>query len=93
MSCIEFVVWFSSGVFLVPLLVILKQLPKIGEYVKQWAWLIAPLLAALLPQIGDALLPHCAKIDAPMWALIYMSLTYLTSQLLYWLVKKFGIKV
>jgi hypothetical protein len=93
MDCISFFVWVGSGVLIVPLLAILKQLPGIGDVVQQWAWILAPLLAAVLPQIAAALSPYCGTIDPALWALIYCALTYLTSQVLYWIAKKFGVNV
>jgi hypothetical protein len=93
MTCLEFWAWFGSGILIVPLLAILKGLPTIGAVVKEWAWIIAPMLAALLPQIASALSPTCAKIDPALWVVVYTALAYLVSQLLFWLATKFGIKV
>ncbi len=91
MTCLEFAVWFGSGVLIVPLMELLKKLPKVGPIFGSWAWLLAPLLAAILPQIAALAPPVCAVIDPALWAVVYMALAYLVSQILYWLTKKSGI--
>lgn len=90
-TCVEFWIWFGSGVVIVPLLQLLKKLPSVGPIVEQWAWLLAPMLAAVLPQIANAVSPFCAAIDPVLWIAIYAGLSYLVSQLLYWLGVKFGV--
>lgn len=93
MSCIDLLTWVGSGLLIVPLLAILKGLPGVGAVVQEWAWLVAPMLAALLPQIAAALSPMCAKVDPALWFVIYTALAYLVSQLVYWLSKKAGLNV
>jgi hypothetical protein len=88
MTCVEFWVWFGSGVVIVPLLGWLKGLPKIGAVVAQWAWLLAPALSAILPQIAEIVQPHCASVDPLLWSAIYAALTYLVSQLVFWVNKQ-----
>lgn len=92
-TCIEWFSWLASGVVLVPLLAWLKTVPKIGAVIEQYAWLIAPLLAALLPQIAHALQSYCAVVDPLAWAVIYTALVYFASQIVYWVAKKAGAKV
>ena len=91
MNCIEFWAWFGSGVVLVPLLAWLKSFPKVGEFIDKNAWIVAPMLAALLPQIAQFFTEYCAVIDPKLWAVIMAGLTYLVSQVLYWTNKKLGI--
>jgi hypothetical protein len=93
MTCVEFWVWLGSGVVIVPLLAWLKTLPRVGAIFEQWAWIVAPLLAAVLPQVASLVQPYCAKLDPLLWTAIYAGLSYLVSQLLYWLAKKSGVKV
>lgn len=92
-TCVEFWVWLGSGIVIVPLLVWLKTLPKVGEIVETNAWVIAPLLAAVLPQIAQKLTPYCAVIDPVAWVAIYAGLTYLVSQIVYHISKRVGAKV
>ena len=87
MTCIELVVWLGSGVVLVPLLQLLKKLPSVGPLVETYAWLLAPVLAAILPQIAALLEPMCAKVDPLAWAVVYAALVYTTSQIVYYLSK------
>jgi hypothetical protein len=88
MQCIDFVVWIGSGVILVPLLQLLKKLPSVGPVIEQYAWLLAPVLAAILPQLAALLEPMCAKVDPLLWAVVYAALTYLVSQIVYWVSKR-----
>lgn len=88
MDCISFIVWVGSGVFLVPLLQWLKKLPSIGPIVEQWAWILAPLLAAVVPVIAESLKPYCAIIDPQLWVFLYAALVYLVSQIVYYIAKK-----
>jgi hypothetical protein len=87
MACVELMVWMGSGVALVPLLQLLKQLPKVGAIIGQYAWLLTPVIAAILPQLAALASPMCAKIDPLLWAVIYAALTYLVSQVVYYLSK------
>ena len=93
MDCVSFWTWLGSGVVIVPLLALLKQLPKIGQLVERWAMFIAPLLAALVSVIAAEATPYCAKIDPLLWTAAFAGLTYLVSQVLYWLFKKTGVNV
>jgi hypothetical protein len=92
MDCLSFWAWFGSGIVIVPLLALLKLLPTIGTIIKEWAWLIAPLLAALLPQIANMLSSYCAVIDPALWFVIYTALAYLVSQVVFYVQKRFGVK-
>lgn len=91
MDCVQFVAWFGTGVFIVPLLGFLKRLPTVGPVIEAWAWLAAPLLAALAPVVAQALKPYCGVIDPALWQLIYLALAYLVSQLVFWLNKRLGV--
>lgn len=93
MDCISFWVWVASGVFIVPLLAFLKALPRVGVYVERWAMWIAPVLAALAPQIAQAMTGYCAVIDPALWAFLYAGAVYLVSQLAYWAAKQAGVNV
>lgn len=93
MDCISFWVWIGSGVFIVPLLAFLKALPGVGVYVERYAMWVAPILAALAPQIAQVFTGYCAVIDPALWAFIYAGAVYLVSQLAYWASKKAGLKV
>jgi hypothetical protein len=90
LTCVEWFVWLGSGVVVVPLLQWLKKLPRVGAYVDRLAWLAAPLLSAILPQLASALTPYCAKIDPLGWAAILTGMTYLVSQIVYWVSKETG---
>lgn len=91
MTCIELFIWLGSGVIIVPLLGFLKRLPAVGPMADQWAWILAPLLAAVLPQIATALSPYCGKVDPALWFVIYTALAYLVSQIIYYVNRKFGV--
>lgn len=93
MDCVQFMVWLGSGVVIVPLLALMKQLPVVGPVIDEWAWILAPLLALILPKLATYGTAYCGLIDAKLWALIYAALAYLVSQLLYWLAKKWGVNV
>jgi hypothetical protein len=90
MDCVSFWVWLASGVVIVPLIGFLKKLPSVGPIFEQWAWLLAPMLAAIFPQVATALTPYCAKIDPLLWSVIMAALAYLVSQIVYWVNKKTG---
>ena len=87
-TCVEFWIWFAGGVFIVPLIEWLKTLPKVGPILAQWAWLLAPMLSALVPAIASAATPLCGKIDPLLWIALYAGITYLINQLVYWIGKK-----
>lgn len=93
MDCISFWAWAGSGVVIVPLLAWAKSLGTVGPIIKEWAWILAPMLAALLPQIASVFTPYCAVIDPLLWATIMAALAYLVSQVLYWTGKKAGVKL
>ena len=90
-TCVEWFVWLASGVFIVPLLELLKKVPTVGPVVAQLAWIIAPLLAVLAPVIAEAGTAQCPKVDPLLWIMAYTGLTYLFSQVTYWLAKKAGV--
>jgi len=87
-ECVPFWAWVATGVFIVPLLQWLKLLPRVGEYVKEWAWLLAPLLSAVAPVVAERMTQYCDKIDPLLWVCLYSAVAYLLSQLVYWLSKK-----
>jgi|WetSurMetagenome_2_1015567.scaffolds.fasta_scaffold343370_1 hypothetical protein len=92
MTCIELLVWVGSGILIVPLLAILKAIPgQVGQFFQDSAWLMAGLLALILPQIATALTPYCGQIDPALWVVVYTALAYLVSQAVWWINKKLGI--
>ena len=94
MDCVSFWVWVASGVAIVPLLAFLKKLPEpVGPIVSQAAWLLAPLLAAVAPVLAQWGTGYCGAIDPNLWTIMYLSVSYLVSQLVYWLGKKYGFNV
>jgi len=93
MNCVDVLALVASGVLIVPLLTLLKLLPKVGAFVEQWAMWIAPLLSALAPLVAQALSPMCAKIEPGLWLGMYWLATYAISQMTYWLGKQAGINV
>lgn len=90
-TCVSFFVWLATGVFIVPLLEVLKKLPKVGSIIAQLAFVLAPILAVLAPVIADLATAQCSKINPALWVVAYAGITYLFSQLTYWLGKKSGI--
>jgi hypothetical protein len=90
MDCVSVVVFIGSGAAIVPLLEWLKKLPRIGEIVNQWAFLLAPMLAALVPVIAEATTPLCYKIDANLWLAAYYGITFLVTYLTYRIGKMTG---
>ena len=84
MDCIQFWVWFGTGVFIVPGLELLKKLPgALGAFSQKWAGFIAPLLSIAAPILAMLISPLCATVDPLGWALAYAALAFLVSQLIY----------
>jgi hypothetical protein len=90
MDCISFVVFIGGGAAIVPFLEWLKRWPRVGAVVEQWAFLLAPMLAALVPVIAEAATPLCYKVDPNLWLAAYYGLTFLATYLTYRIGKMSG---